>query len=258
MKLLPLEQIERATGAEFQEFARRLTPVVLKGLAQEWPAVRLWSWSYLRQHFGHLPTLVRGSDKAIDVFFNNKVPYLQMTFGEYLDVILDPQPDRSRPYFGNFELNKENPTIGPMLAHLSFPDFFPGSAHRLTRIWIGAAGQQSTIHNDNYDNLNAQILGAKRFLLFSPREYAKLYAERINENLWASPVDPTAPDLDRFSAFADIQGFECALEPGDLLYIPSFWWHHAQAMTPCVNVNAWHSPADNRKRYWHEYVTSDL
>ena len=39
-------------------------------------------------------------------------------------------------------------------------------------------------------------------------------------------VDVTAPDLERFPAYAKAGGLLCRLEEGDAMYVPSLW-HHA-------------------------------
>lgn len=42
-------------------------------------------------------------------------------------------------------------------------------------------------------------------------------------------VDFDNPDLNSFPRFNEIRGMEVALEPGEVLYIPSFWWHYIES-----------------------------
>lgn len=44
-----------------------------------------------------------------------------------------------------------------------------------------------------------------------------------------SPVDITDPDLKRFPRFANAKRLQCVLKPGDVLFMPSFWWHEVQS-----------------------------
>ena len=42
-------------------------------------------------------------------------------------------------------------------------------------------------------------------------------------------VDFDNPDLDRFPRFSEIEGMEVAMEPGEVLYIPNYWWHYIES-----------------------------
>ena len=73
-----------------------------------------------------------------------------------------------------------------------------------------------------------------------------------------SPVDITRPDLDRFPEYAMTAPLRCKIFPGDVLYLPAFWWHEVQsrpstspasASTPASSasarnmaVNFWYQP----------------
>ena len=53
-------------------------------------------------------------------------------------------------------------------------------------------------------------------------------------------VDFDAPDADRFPRFGEARGFEATLEPGELLYIPQYWFHHVENVDDaCVSLNFW-------------------
>ena len=55
-----------------------------------------------------------------------------------------------------------------------------------------------------------------------------------------SQVDLYRPDLERFPRFAQARGVEAILQPGEVLYIPSMWFHHIECLdTPCTSVNFW-------------------
>ena len=44
-----------------------------------------------------------------------------------------------------------------------------------------------------------------------------------------SPVDILNPDLERFPLFTRARRLECTLTPGDVLFMPAFWWHEVQS-----------------------------
>jgi len=249
---LAMDEVDAIDPETFAtRFVARSRPLVMRGMAAAWPAVRHWSFPALRAGFGAQRMRVRGSDRALDVFFGT-AEEREMSFAAYLDAILAERPAAGLPYLGNFLLNhpQMDAVVLRLIDDLAFPPFFDQLPERQFRIWVAGAGQQSTIHNDNYENLNAQILGRKSFLLIPPEDHGGLYAEQINEGLWSSPVDTAAPQLDRFPRFAGVRGMRRTLQPGDMLYIPRFWWHQATSETASVNINAWHYGGADRDETW--------
>jgi lysine-specific demethylase 8 len=57
-----------------------------------------------------------------------------------------------------------------------------------------------------------------------------------------SEVDIEDPDLSRFPRFADAEPIEDILEAGEMLFLPSLWWHRISAMDPNIAVNFWWDP----------------
>ena len=49
-------------------------------------------------------------------------------------------------------------------------------------------------------------------------------------------IDMDDPDLQKYPALAKARGFECTLEDGDALYIPSHWWHWVKYETPSLSL----------------------
>jgi len=59
-----------------------------------------------------------------------------------------------------------------------------------------------------------------------------------------SPVDIAAPDLKRFPKFTEAKRLSCVLNPGDVLFMPAFWWHEVQSYPDVVQrrnlaINYW-------------------
>lgn len=95
-----------------------------------------------------------------------------------------------------------------------------------------------------------QLSGEKHLTLFDPHHNENLYEAHIPEailtfdpktttfsrhsllestSMVMSPVDILRPDLDRFPHFARARRLHCVLEPGDVLFMPAFWWHEVQS-----------------------------
>jgi hypothetical protein len=243
MQLKPIERIEKPGVEQFQhEFVMQDKPVVISGVANDWPACSLWKPDILKSMFGDVRVPVRQSDNELDVFFGESTAVTEISIADYIDSIESLNTDSQRPsYLGNLSLTSPlaQEYFDQLKLHFDFPNYFPENSGCDIRIWMGAANQKSTIHNDPYHNFNAQIFGKKLFLLFSPEEQEKLYVKKWDDELWTSPVDPQEPNLEIFPLFSQVHGLKASLQPGDILFIPAFWWHQALSITTTININMW-------------------
>ena len=107
---------------------------------------------------------------------------------------------------------------------------------------VGQAGNTTPAHYDEQQNLFAQLHGTKRCVLFSPADYRCLYPFPVHHPCdRQSQVDLYAPDVARFPRFREAVPLEAVLSPGDVLYIPQYWWHHIENLShACVSLNFWY------------------
>jgi lysine-specific demethylase 8 len=161
-------------------------------------------------------------------------------------------PARATGYLAQHELFRQCPELR---RDVSLPEYcallLPGEdaearAAPVLNAWLGPGGTVSPAHYDPAHNLLAQVVGAKRVLLFSPADSPCLYPSRGVLNNTSS-VDCDAPDLDAFPRFRDAVGFAGELAAGELLYIPPLWWHHIRALEPSFSVSFW----------WGKHWTAD-
>jgi hypothetical protein len=106
--------------------------------------------------------------------------------------------------------------------------------------WMGPADLSSPLHLDVEHNLFVQIHGRKDWLLLPPEEGPNVYfpwREHPAELLHWSPVDPDAPDLARFPRYAGVRPLRVTLHPGEILFVPSGWWHVVRYREPAISVN---------------------
>jgi len=77
-----------------------------------------------------------------------------------------------------------------------------------------------------------QVSGRKTFLLVPPPQHRELYRYGSAE----SPINPFAPDLQRFPRFAEAAPQMATLRAGEAILIPKYWWHCVYAHEPSVNL----------------------
>ena len=112
-------------------------------------------------------------------------------------------------------------------------------------LMIGARGVLTPLHYDEQQNLLVALRGRKLVLLAAPEHFPCFYPFPIGHPAdRQAAVDLRAPDLARFPALRRARFLYALLEPGDTLYLPSYWWHevHHPWDDTCA-VNFWFASA---------------
>jgi len=67
-------------------------------------------------------------------------------------------------------------------------------------------------------------------------------------------VDPLAPDLRHMNQFRHARSLEVTLKAGDLLYLPSLWFHHVRQGDGTVAVNYWYDMSYDLKYVYYRFL----
>lgn len=220
-------RIGRLDAAAFRKRAAEGLPFVLTGVVNRWPLSALTPQT-LRDRFSHLPVRARVGDYINTAFAPDRAMQ-DMSMLEYLELVAAGTHDLP-PYVGNLELRELN-----QMCH--WPAYFDKMGP--PRFWLGPAGTVTPLHCDYDDNIFAQIWGTKRIFLSPPHHDEFLYPREANAILFGSPVDPEAPDFEKFPLARQATLIECIVEPGDLLYVPAGWYHQVRALTFSLSANRW-------------------
>ncbi len=233
---LQLPVVEAPTRADFfRLYVKKSQPVVLKGAIRDWPAIGKWSPGYLRQTFGSREVPVAEAN-AHGHFYDEKkgFHYARWKIADYVDALEGEHP--AAQY-----LSAPVTEFLPELFHdIRIPAYCARSSWARSRFWFAGRGTVTPMHRDLPENLYAQVSGRKRFIFFHRRETRNMYSHSPFSGVPnESRVDPEKPDLKRFPRFSRATRYECLVESGDLLYIPSLWWHHATALETSLSINLW-------------------
>ncbi len=211
----------------FRARAAQGLPFLTSGLVNRWPLTALTPQT-LREHYSHLPVRARVGDYINTAFATDRAMQ-DMSMLEYLELVASGAHELP-PYLGNLELRELN-----RLCH--WPTYFDKMGP--PRFWLGPAGTVTPLHCDYDDNIFAQIWGTKRIFLSPPHHDEFLYPREANAILFGSPVDPEAPDFEKFPLAREALMIEVIVNPGDLLYVPAGWYHQVRALTFSLSSNRW-------------------
>ena len=240
---MDLKSIEKRSGVTREifkaEYLEPRKPLIFTDLVADWPATQKWSFDYLADNYGDI--LVPVVD---DSFREPGKKYLstspkKMVFREFLSRIQEGPTDL-RIFLYNIMAEV------PELANdIQFLDIMDGFVKKIPFMFFG--GQGSTVGN-HYDLDCAHVFlthfqTRKRIVLFDPGQSRALYQHPFTVQ---SHVNIDAPDFDKFPAARALNGFECILNHGETLFIPSQYWHYVEYIDPGFGLamRAFKTPVD--------------
>jgi Cupin-like domain len=231
--------VERRKAVSKQEFVERYVrgcrPLVITGIARDWPAMKRWSPEDLKQRFGHMDVQIQAERNSDPNFEANKLAHNRKTnLGQFVDRVVNGGPTNDYYLTANNEVLRE-PGFAPLLQDIgTLPDFCDRSQlARLSSFWFGPAGTNTPLHHDTIMLLHTQITGRKRWRLISPLETPRLY----NFDNVFSPINLDKPDLYRYPLFKDVKVLETVLEPGDTIFLPLAWWHQVTSLAVSLSFS---------------------
>ncbi|MEQ1843254.1 MAG: cupin-like domain-containing protein, partial [Verrucomicrobiales bacterium] len=112
------------------------------------------------------------------------------------------------------------------------------TSHNHQAGWIGPAGTFTGYHFDWPDNIFAQVVGSKEIRMVSPDQSDKMYpTEKFDYLTRQSAVDVDRYDSGKYPRFAEVEELSVILQRGELIFIPSQWWHCIRSREFSISVN---------------------
>jgi hypothetical protein len=209
-------------------------PMVLRP-KESWPAVQKWNFDYLKQKGAGKKVLV-----SLAIEEREKTQRVLMPVENYFEQISSGE--------NNFCYMKEIPLekfSEDLAEDLKFEECFPDDTYyKHQYLWVGNSQAVTGLHNDDEDNVVAQVYGHKRFVLYPPKQGENLYPnDKYDIGTVCCDVDPERPNYQLYpsSKIANDKAFVVTLEPGDLLVIPKYWWHQVRSLDNSISVNCFAS-----------------
>lgn len=263
-------QIERRSNVSYQEFAKNYLyankPVIITDVLRDWPALRRWSPEFFKQEFGNMKFTLNEDLKGKAGYKANGNGTVEYTMDRFIDRVLSSTEENPAPYFRNQILYDLFPSLKQDIEPL--PEYFKPNwlpdrymvkyvGEVLNRgaaleLYIGGKGGAFPVLH--YDGAGAhaflmQVYGQKEFIIYPPNQEKFLYPSPEKENLsQVNSVDK--PDLQKFPLFAKAEPTVFILQPGEMLFIPSHWWHTTKMLSPSISISANVVNQSN----WHELI----
>ena len=287
-------KLERAPSSLefFRDWVNPNVPVIIKNAFNDWPALEKWNNDYFRNKIGQKTVTVAVTPNGYaDAVVGDKFVMpeeREMKFSEFLDILEGKIQDR-----GIFYIQKQNSNLtdefkelcDESASEISWATEAFGKNPDAVNFWMGDERAITSMHKDHYENLYCVISGTKTFTLLPPSDLPlipyELYTparfkatengnfEIVDESggtattdfspfdkvPWIA-IDPLNPDLKRYPKYAKANPVTCTVNAGEMLYLPSLWFHHVQQSHGCIAINFWYDMEYDVKYNYFKFVES--
>ena len=228
-------------------------PFIVRGLVSDWSLVQAGRQSaaaamqYMEQFYSGKPVVVYSCapEKNGQFFYDESCTALDF---EATRAPLTEVLNHLRDFAGKSDvpgIYVGSTTIDTWLPGFRAENDLDLAQHNpLVSLWLGNRSRIAA-HFDAPNNIACCVVGKRRFTLFPPEQVGNLYVGPLHftpSGQAISLVDFAKPDLQKFPRFAEaMEHAQVAdLSAGDVLFIPSMWWHHVEALNDFnVLVNYW-------------------
>ncbi|XP_011704970.1 PREDICTED: jmjC domain-containing protein 7, partial [Wasmannia auropunctata] len=263
--------------AFYREYVSKNVPLVIRDAVQHWPAIEKWSIPYFRNVIGdeevsvavtpngYADAIAKRDDKEFFVMPEERILAMSM----FLDTL------ENRRESSIFYIQKQNSNFIQSFRKLwpdaeieiSWASEAFGKQPDAVNFWMGDERAVTSMHKDSYENIYCVVSGEKNFILHPPtdlpwipylnypsavyKEYepGKWIIESLAnetpdlEGITSTPwicVDPLNPDYEKYPEYRNTHSLKVTLRAGDILYLPSLWFHHVTQSHACMSVNYWY------------------
>ncbi|CAL1373862.1 unnamed protein product [Linum trigynum] len=172
--------------------------------------------------------------------------------------------------------------------HIAWATEALGCPPEAVNLWIGNHLSETSFHKDHYENLYAVVSGEKHFLLLPPTDVYRMYirdypAAHYSYDLeggkfrlemeeparfvpWCSVNPYPSPETKKVEVskfpmyFNGPKPFHCTVRAGDILYLPSMWFHHVRQSPDergcTIAVNYWYDMQFDIKYAYFNFLQS--
>lgn len=213
-------------------FYAQSRPVIIEGDMADWPALDLWTPSYLAKLIGNTKIEYQGErNSSLDFDVFKASHRREMPFDAFIAAITAPGVGNDM-YMTDANESANLAALAPLQNDLGHLDQY--LTNQAGTPWIGPAGTFTPLHFNLANQLFAQVTGTKRFVLSPPSETQRLYP-RYNG---ASAVHDLMNEgqLRQYPAARGTRTYEFELRPGELLFVPTGWWQQVTAVDFSVTL----------------------
>lgn len=231
MKVYEVEELDNNISDEdfVKQWREDGAPKVFRGVAKDWPAVQKWDLDFFEKNYGN---------KEVEIMDHvGMAPdqeYEKLYFGDYIRQI----KNGSLKYLKFSEIVNENDELKSDfdLQWLRKMTALPVSWGEDLKTFMGIKGTITPFHIGFSPVLFVNVMGRKKWTLYPPSNRLFVDARTDRSSYMFSNVNPNHRNDPQFPLYKYAHQYEIILEPGDVLWFPSFTWHYVENLTTTIGI----------------------
>ena len=228
MDTLPYLEVPRLNVQLF-DTATSKTPTIVEGC--NIGNCMNWTPDYLIDKLGSKSVTVHKSNSSVLQFQPRNFSYETYGFDEFLKYALDENSGqffylRSLAKSARDEVADFRNDFSEIKDDVEFPPLFDEEQFFSSVFRVSSANMELWTHFDTMDNYLMHIYGNKRVYLMPPKDVSHLYV--VDDKPRVFDLDNVS--LESYPNLNKCTIWKCILNPGDVLFIPAFWFHNVKAL----------------------------
>jgi lysine-specific demethylase 8 len=203
-------------------------PIIFPGAAKTFPAYGKWTPEFFAEHYGDavVPYVDNFKDRGGELEYAtirevvDKLDSGTLKYAKFCG-LMHEHPELCKDF--QWDVNK---TLLPERTFLSSMQFF-----------LGGAGTKTLTHCAISLNVFVQIYGQKRWVIYPPSVTPAIHPVMDRAPYFRSSASFEEPDPLVDNRYGRYPGYECTLEPGDIMYNPPYYWHYVSNPTVSIGVS---------------------
>ncbi|NJB71197.1 hypothetical protein GGR42_001659 [Saonia flava] len=249
LNLYEIPRVKTLSKKDFiNNYFKPQKPVVIEEFIKDWPAYSKWDLEYMKGVAGDKMVPLY-DDRPVDHRDGFNEAHATMKMADYID-LLKSEPTKYRIFLWN--IFREVPELQK---DFIYPDFGLRLMKRLPMLFFGGSNSHTFMHYDiDLANIfHFHFEGKKECILFPQTENRFLY--KIPHSLIVhESIDFSNPDLNKWPALKNAEGYKTHLGHGETLYMPEGYWHHMKYLTPGFSMSLRsiaHNPINLGKAFYN-------
>ena len=239
--------------------------IIRQSINTQWTASTKWTRQYLIDTIPTLDNVILHNTSSF--LFTNTAghplsdysinPYPRRTFKQlstasFFEIGLDKEQNEAFPTYSGHPMNLQADIDDhDELANL-FQKVTNSKTYR-TYLWLSFAPMLTSFHYDVDPNLYFQIKGSKKWQLIHPKYYQNM---STYPHLHPSDRQSQIKNINQTLSLDALECIEFELRAGDMLFLPSFWFHKVQTVSPwSASFNFWVNGREINRYYFLQLLT---